>query len=167
MVTFIAVVAAVLGWIHPIGRPSTATASGPAGAVGGQPGEGGALGAGVAAPGPAASEACAIRYTSYRDGTTFTAQLSVAGRVRPPWTLQFTVPAGQRIATVTGMPWSQTGTRVTMTGTAPLSAGGDAAATLTGDLHRLDAPPPTAFAVNGITCERVVSVLAMSQQGTV
>ena len=153
--TLIAVVAAVLGWIHPVGGPSTATASGPAGA------------AGPAAPGPATPEACAIRYSSHRDGTTFTAALSVAGHLRQPWTLQFTVPTGQRIATVTGMPWSQAGTRVTLTGTAPLSAGREITATMTGDLHPVDAPPPTAFAANGITCERVVSVFAMSRQGTV
>ncbi|MDG6108707.1 serine/threonine-protein kinase [Dactylosporangium aurantiacum] len=152
VVTLVAVLAAVLGWIHPIGRPSTATASGTAGAVA------------AAGPGQAPPAACAVRYTSHRDGTTFAAELSVAGRVRQPWTLQFTVPAGQHVAAVTGMPWSQTDTRVTLTGTEPLSAGRQLTATMSGALDRVDAPPPTGFAVNGISCERVVSVLATSRK---
>jgi hypothetical protein len=142
--TAIAILAAAVGWIHPMGRPPTAAASDPT----------------------AGSGRCAIRYVSHRSSAMFTADLSIRGRMPQPWDLQFTVPEGQRVTAVTALEWSQTGTQVTLTGTDPLAADHHVSVTLTGNLHQIDAQPPADFAVNGVACERSVSVFAAAQPET-
>jgi hypothetical protein len=55
---------------------------------------------------------------------------------------------------------------VTLTGTDVLATDHHVSVTLTGKLHQIDAQPPSDFAVNGVTCERFVSVLAAAQPET-
>ncbi|UWZ58605.1 protein kinase [Dactylosporangium aurantiacum] len=142
--TAIAILAAIVGWIHPVGSPLTASASDP----------------------PTGSGVCAIRYTSHRSSATFTADLAIRGRTQKPWRLQFTAPAGQHVTAVTAVAWSQTGAQVALTGTEPLASGQLVAVTLTGELQQIDAPPPGDFAVNGVICERSVAVFAVAQPDT-
>jgi serine/threonine-protein kinase len=135
----LALVAAAVGWTHPLGTRDVATASGP--------------------PEPPAGN-CAVQYTSHRDSGAFTARLSIAGHVPAPWTLRFTMPRGQRVDAVTLLPWSQTDAHVQLAGAVSLKPTQTVDVTMTGDIERPDAPPPTGFEINGIVCDRAVAVIA-------
>jgi hypothetical protein len=106
---------------------------------------------------------CAVRYASHRDGAAFTATLSIAGHVPAPWTLRFTLAQGQRVDAVTVLPWSQTDGQLQLTGATSLTQTQPVDVTVTGGLERLDAPPPAGFEINGIACDRAVSVIAATQ----
>ena len=93
----------------------------------------------------------------------FTADLSIRGRMPQPWALGYTVPAGQHVTAVTALEWSQTGTQVRLTGTDALATDHHVPSRLPATCT-IDTQPPADFAVNGVTCERSVSVFAAAPE---
>ncbi|WP_433064200.1 protein kinase domain-containing protein [Dactylosporangium sp. CS-033363] len=129
------------GWLRPLWPTPAATAGEP------QPGGDGT--------------ACSVRYVGHRTPTTFTADLAVTGAAAPTWTLAFTAPPGQRVTRATGSAVSQSGTRVVLsgTGTAP------ARITIAGALDQPDTGFPAAFELDGVACQRTVSIYTVAAAG--
>jgi serine/threonine-protein kinase len=101
------------------------------------------------------SGGCAARYVaSPGSGGAFTAEVAVTntGRQRlDSWSLEFALPAGQRITDAPGVRFDQKGADVTLHVDQPLEAGGTTRLALTGTSPT---PPlaPTRFTVEGAPC---------------
>lgn len=103
---------------------------------------------------------CTVRYVSHRSTEAFRAELTLHAPAAPDWTLRLRLAPGQHVTAASAPGWTQHDRRVTLTAAA--TAGEDTAAarvfTLAGDLTRPDAPAPTAFALNGVTCGTSITV---------
>ncbi|MFG2041827.1 protein kinase [Dactylosporangium sp. NPDC048998] len=108
-----------------------------------------------------AAEGCVVKYVGHLTATTFAADLSIAGTTQRPWVLRFRVPPGQQVTQATGTNWSQSGAEVTLSGDGPLTAGAPAKVELLGAIHRADAGFPTAFQLDGASCQRIVSIFTV------
>jgi serine/threonine-protein kinase len=101
------------------------------------------------------SGGCAARYVAGpASGEAFTAEVAVTntGRVRlDSWSLEFALPAGQRITGASGVRFDQSGEAVTLHVDQPLEAGGTKRLPLTGTSPT---PPaaPTRFTLDGAAC---------------
>jgi len=119
-----------------------------------------------AADGPAIDPrvGCQVTYATRSDAAgiyavdvklTNTGDAAVTG-----WRLEFAYPAAQQVVAVTPGRWEQQAAQVVVQGDEELAAGGGALAlTLVGSYAGAN-PMPTAFALNGMTCQVLVSGLA-------
>ncbi|WP_433074673.1 serine/threonine-protein kinase [Dactylosporangium sp. CA-052675] len=140
LVAAVALVAAS-GWMRPLWSTPAASAGGP------QPDTGGV---------------CAVRYVGHRTTTTFTADVAVTAAAGQSWTLRFTAPPGQRVTSASGSTVSQSGSLVVVTGEGSLDRATPARVTLSGTLDRPDTGFPAAFELDGVSCQRTVSIYAVA-----
>ncbi|WP_433616500.1 serine/threonine-protein kinase [Dactylosporangium sp. CA-139114] len=108
---------------------------------------------------------CAVRYIGHRTASSFAAAVTVTGDGPGTWTLQFAAPPGQRVTDVAGSSWTQSGSTVTVTGHQSLTADAPATIELRGVLERSDAGFPTAFTLDGASCQRSVAISAVGGAG--
>jgi hypothetical protein len=98
---------------------------------------------------------CAAQYVANPGaGGTFTAEVAITntgGSRLVNWSLEFALPAGQRITDAHGLRWDQRGDAVTLHGPAPLETGHTQRLSLTGT--SASAPvAPSRFNLDGASC---------------
>ncbi|MGI5240678.1 protein kinase domain-containing protein [Dactylosporangium sp. CA-139066] len=108
------------------------------------------------------TQGCAVRYIGHRTAAGFTADVTVTADEPASWTLQFAAPPGQQVTQVPGSTWRQTGSVVTVAGNEPFTADAPARIELRGVLERSDAGFPTAFTLDGVSCQRAVSIYTVA-----
>nr|BFE59921.1 hypothetical protein GCM10020063_044470 [Dactylosporangium thailandense] len=129
------------GWMRPLWSTPAATAGGPPSDTGG---------------------ACSVRYVGHRTPTTFTADVAVTAASTQSWTLRFTAPPGQRVTNASGSTVSQSGSLVVVTGEGSPDRATPVRVTLSGTLDQPDTGFPAAFELDGVRCQRTVSIYAVA-----
>jgi lysophospholipase L1-like esterase len=117
-----------------------------------------------------AATGCSVVYTvsnQWSDGFGASVEVVNLGDPLPAWSLVFQFPAGQTVGQLWNGTGTQTGSTVTVTGTAwnsSLAAGGTASFGFTGSWMGSN-PAPTAFTLNGATCTGAAPTTAPAPTG--